>query len=107
MDARLPHTWSSATLYDAPVIAKRKNWFHNWLQSCPLPSAEDIIQFHLSAGDGDTHNSLRMNRDGKMLTVSITGMEIQRNKSVITYIDLQNNTRTLQALNFTKAPALQ
>ena len=102
-----PHTWSSVTLYDEAIIAKRKAWFYDWLQQHPQPSMEDIIQFHLSAGDGDTHNDLLMNRDGKMLTVSITGMEIGESKSVMHYIAVQDNTRTVHEFNFTKAAVIQ
>ena len=106
-DAGLPHTWSSVTLYDAGITATRKTWFDNWLQLFPAPSMEDILQFHLSAGDGDTKNDLRMNRDGKMLTVSVTAMEINDNNAIMQYIDLQDNTRSIHHFNFTKAAALQ
>jgi Transport and Golgi organisation 2 len=106
-NAHLPHTWSSVTLYDAAIIARRKTWFDKWLQLSPAPSMEAIIQYHLSAGDGDTQNDLRMNRDGKMLTVSVTAMEISYNKSIMQYIDLQDNTRSTHSFNFTKAAALQ
>ena len=106
-DAGLSHSWSSATLYDTGTINKRKSWFENWQQVCPNPSMEDIIQFHLHAGDGDTQNDLRMNRDGKLLTVSVTAMEIAEEKSTMQYIDLQDNTRSIHHSNFTKAAALQ
>jgi Transport and Golgi organisation 2 len=106
-DAGLPHTWSSATLYDDISINKRKKWFENWQQDCPNPSMEEIIQFHLHAGEGDIQNDLRMNRNGQLLTVSVTAMEIAADKSSMHYIDLQDNTRSTQHLNFTKAAALQ
>ena len=67
----------------------------------------EIIQFHLSAGDGDTNNDLCMNRDGKMLTVSITAMEISKDKSIMKYLDLQDNTDTTQDIIFTKVAAIQ
>ncbi len=65
---------------------------------------DDIIQFHLSGGDGDSHNDLRMNREGKMLTVSITSIEIFSTKSRMKYMDLQDNTTSLHELVFIKAP---
>jgi hypothetical protein len=102
-----PHTWSSVTLYNEAIIATRKTWFHNWQQRHPGPSMEDIIQFHLSAGEGDMHNDLCMNRNDKMLTVSVTSMEISEDKSIMQYIDLQENTRTVHEFNFTKAAAIQ
>ncbi len=106
-DAHLPHTWSSATLYDAAVVSKRKSWFENWQMACPNPAMEEIIQFHLHAGDGDSQNDLRMNRGDQLLTVSITAMEITDEKSTMQYIDLQENTRSIHHFNFTKAAALQ
>lgn len=104
MDAALPHTWSSVTLYDDAVIERRQSWFTNWLPEHEHPTMDDIIQFHLSAGDGDSGNDLRMNRNGQMLTVSITSIEITASKSLMKYIDLQDNTTSLQELVFTKAP---
>ncbi|MEO5595191.1 MAG: NRDE family protein [Chitinophagaceae bacterium] len=106
-DAGKPHTWSSVTLYGEEVIARRNEWFDKWLQLHPRPSMENIIQFHLSAGDGDKQNDLRMNRNDDMLTVSITAMEISESKSIMQYLDLQDNTRSVQEFNFTKAAAIQ
>jgi hypothetical protein len=37
-----------------------------------------------------------MNRDGKMLTVSITGIELKNNEGSMKYIDIINNTVSLQ-----------
>lgn len=106
-ETNLPHNWSSATLYDTDAISKRKTWFESWQKLCPNPAMEEIIQFHLQAGDGDAQNDLRMNRDGQMLTVSVTAIEIAADKSTMQYIDLQDNTRSIHHFNFTKAAALQ
>lgn len=103
LDAAVAHTWSSVTLYDEAVIAKRSAWFAHWLQQHPHPSIEDITRFHLFAGEGDTHNDLRMNRDGIMLTVSVTAMEITPRSGVMQYFDLQDNSSHVQELLFTKA----
>src|SRR5690606_29868760 len=62
-DNRVPHIWSSVTLYDDQVIAKREHWYRQWLQQIPEPGQEDIFHFHQFTGDGDGHNDLRMNRD--------------------------------------------
>ncbi|MEO5681485.1 MAG: NRDE family protein [Chitinophagaceae bacterium] len=101
------HTWSSVTLYDEAIITKRETWFRNWLQEHPEAPMQEIIQFHSSAGDGDMHNDLRMNRNGNMLTVSITAMEIAADKSVMQYLDLHDNARSTHEFNFTKAAAIQ
>ncbi|MEJ0104483.1 MAG: hypothetical protein WDO19_18800 [Bacteroidota bacterium] len=49
--------------------------------------------FHQFTGDGDNHNDLAMNRDGKVFTVSITGVEIADQKAMMTYLDLLNNKK--------------
>ena len=107
LSAGAAHTWSSATLYEAAIISKRKKWFEDWLRRHPHPSMEDLLQFHLSAGDGDLHNSLRMNRDGFMLTVSVTGIEITKDKSMMQYLDLASENRFSGELSFTKAAVIQ
>jgi Transport and Golgi organisation 2 len=106
-DASTPHSWSSVTLYDEAIISKRETWFRNWQQVHPVPSIDEVIQFHLSGGDGDPHNDLRMNRNGDLLTVSITAMEISEDKSIMKYLDLQANTGATAELIFTKAAAIQ
>ncbi|HMC86253.1 MAG TPA: NRDE family protein [Chitinophagaceae bacterium] len=105
-DASAPYTWSSVTLYDEAIMLKRQTWFHNWLRLHPSPSIDEVIQFHLSAGDGDLHNSLRMNRSNTLLTVSITAMEIHENKSIMKYLDLQDDSITVHELVFTKAAVI-
>lgn len=107
LPAGAAHTWSSVTLYQAATISKRKKWFEDWLQLHPHPSIEDLLQFHLSAGDGDLHNSLRMNRNGCMLTVSVTGIEITKDKSMMQYLDLSSESKFIAELPFTKAAVIQ
>ncbi|MEP6747569.1 MAG: NRDE family protein [Bacteroidota bacterium] len=101
------YTWSSVTLYDEAVLLKRKEWFQDWLQQHPGPCTDEIIEYHLTAGDGDVYNNIRMNRDGKMLTVSITAMETGENKTIMTYLDLLDNTTGTSEIIFTKAAAIQ
>ncbi len=79
------------TLYNNDIIAKRKKWFDEWIEENPGPSQEDIFHFHQFTGDGDSHNDLMMNREGKVFTVSITSIEIGLNTMNMKYIDLQND----------------
>ena len=88
LPANSPRIWSSATLYDEEVIARRKQWFNQWLSENKYVTAEHIRLFHEFGGDGDERNSLRMNRDGILSTVSITGIEIMHDRSVMHYKDL-------------------
>jgi hypothetical protein len=104
LNEKQPYIWSSATLYPDDVISKRKQWFSQWLALHPQPSQEDIFSFHQFAGDGDIYNDVLMNRDGNMLTVSITGIEINAGKGVMNYMDLQEGTSTSKELIFENSP---
>ena len=91
-DPSLPRIWSSSTLYDPSVTRKRESWFRDWIGRDPQPSVDDIIRFHRSAGDGDPHNDLLMDRDGQLCTVSITAITIHRDAGSMTYHDLRRGT---------------
>jgi len=106
LDKSKAHIWSSVTLYDKAIIQKRERWFREWLNTNLTPSMQDILQFHLFAGDGDDHNDLRMNRNGMMLTVSATGMEITNEKAIIHYLDLNNDKLYKQELHFSSSIAV-
>ena len=103
-DPSLPHIWSSVTLYTPEVIAKREGWFANWLNKNPLPSQDDILNFHQFTGDGDNYNDLQMNRDGETYTVSITSLNLERNKTLVRYLDLKNNQAATAELAIQKNP---
>jgi len=87
-DAGQPHIWSSAMLYDPEVIAKREEWFSEWLAANPRPDAADIRCFHEFGGEDDERTALRMNLDGILLTVSITGLELTPGKCLMHYKDM-------------------
>jgi len=72
LNAQKPLIRSSVTLYDDEVIQKKELLFNEWIMKDPHPSADNIIDFHSSAGFGDPHNDFVMNRDDKVRTVSIT-----------------------------------
>ena len=83
-----PQIWSSVTLYDPEVREKREQWFYEWLRQNNQPTAEDIRTFHEFGGEGDEAIDFRMNRNGILLTVSITGMEISNGKGTMHYKDM-------------------
>lgn len=91
LDSDTCHIWSSATLYGPAIVEKRNNWFKKWLEKNESPSQEDILHFHQFTGDGDSHNDLKMNRDGKVFTVSVTSVNISNDLLGMKYLDLQNN----------------
>ncbi len=95
-----PYIWSSATLYTPEIINKRKQWFDKWLQETSNPSATDVFSFHQFAGDGEKDNSILMNRNNEMLTVSITGIEINTDAATMQHFDLKENKHAIKSLRF-------
>ena len=97
------HIWSSATLYNEAIVNKREQWFAKWLNKNPNPAMQDILHFHQFAGEGDKQNDLRMNRNNNMLTVSVTGIELNDEKATMHYIDLKDNIEYRQQIEFTSS----
>lgn len=98
-DGSRPQIWSSVTLYDTATIRKREQWFAEWRQGGKNSSLASQMQFHDTAGEGDLHTAIRMNRAGVLYTVSITGIEITAGKAGMVYHDLLNNRLTRLELN--------
>jgi hypothetical protein len=96
LPATRPAIWSSSTLYDEEVILRRKQWFKQWLSQTKNITSEKIRLFHEMGGEGDERNDLRMNRDGKLSTISITGIELLATKAIMHYRDLKAG---LQSVN--------
>lgn len=101
----VPQIWSSVTLFDEVAIRKRESWFTEWLRANPDPVSEDIIQFHLSGGEGDDQNDFRMNRNNHVLTVSVTNIEIKKDTAKMKYFDLIDNRVYEYPMNFLPAYA--
>ena len=99
-DKNQTHIWSSATLYSNEIVQIRKQWFDEWLAKNNNSTADDILRFHLFGGDGDKHNDIRMNRDGKVFTVSVTNMEIDNSSATMRYLDMQDKTIHTQTISF-------
>ncbi|MEH6765268.1 MAG: NRDE family protein [Aequorivita antarctica] len=85
-----PKIWSSSPLYPENLRKKRVQWFSEFLFETVKSSEEEILQFHKTAGEGDSNSNLIMDR-GFIKTKSIT--QIVRNKVGIEmrYEDLQTN----------------
>lgn len=92
--------WSSATLYDELAAAKRKSWFKEWICRNPDPGREDIFHFHQFGGEGDSYNDLLMNREGKVCTVSITGLFVSAKTIRMDYHDLLANSCATEQIEF-------
>jgi transport and Golgi organization protein 2 len=103
-DPGVPHIWSSVTLYDPEAIQKREAWFDDWLQEHPSPDQAAILHFHQFTGDGDRHNDLLMNRDERMLTVSITSLRYAEERATMTYLDIPGRRSVTRELLMDRRP---
>jgi len=100
LDETKTHIWSSATLYSPAATSKRNYWFNKWLTETGSPTQEDIFNFHRLAGDGDSTNSVLMNRGGELLTVSITGIVLNNGKGTMHYFNVLNNKAAFNTMEF-------
>jgi hypothetical protein len=91
LNPQIPHIYSSATLYTKPVIAMREKWFADWLTQHTEYLVNEILIFHLFAGEGDTATQIRMSRAGIVQTVSITSIVVDGETHNMYYADLRNN----------------
>lgn len=92
-----PHIWSSSTLYDENVKQLRKDWFTNWQKTHDF-TRENILKFHKTAGVGDKHIDVLMNR-GVGGTVSITSVKKQNNSIGMVYEDILTKEKTELSLH--------
>lgn len=88
VDTNKPHIWSSATLYSSETIKEREQWFIDFLAEHRDYSAAGILDFHHFGGRGDQENSLLMNRQNKVRTVSITSIRKEEQTTYMTYKDV-------------------
>lgn len=100
LDNTQSYIWSSVTLYDATTTHKRRSWFDAWRLENTNPSMDEILNFHLFGGEGDTNNDFRMNRDNVLLTVSITAMQLFDDKGCMNYLDLKEGKTYTNELHF-------
>ena len=88
LDATQNHIWSSATLYDATIRAKRAHWFFDFMASKNNFEPNDLFHFHRYTEDQNQEHGLVINRGDVLKTVSITQTVIAQNKVEILYSDL-------------------
>ncbi len=102
LDNKEAHIWSSATLYDDEMTNKRKEWFNKWCLEHPAPTQEEAIDFHLTAGEGNTEVAVKMNRNNELFTVSISSILIGNDFNDFKYIDLFKNETSIERIYSSK-----
>jgi uncharacterized protein with NRDE domain len=96
LDETMPHIWSSTTLYDEDTIARRKEWFSDFLVGKEyLVAGEDFFRFHTNTKNEDKNNGLIINRANEMLTKNVTQANIYPNRFSIQHRDLITNQSTI------------
>ena len=95
LDTATAHIWSSATLYDETMASERRSWFNTWLAAHPMPSVDELNEFHLTGGiHADSAYAIRMQRESNMRTVSVTIVAITSASASMRYTDLLNEAQT-------------
>ena len=91
-----PHIWSSSLLYSEKIKKKRESWFSDFIFNNLRPTKTDVLEFHRTAGEGDSSSDVIMDR-GFVKTKSITQFT-KFDVSNMRYEDLQ--TQQITELNF-------
>jgi hypothetical protein len=94
LNPSIPHIWSSATLYDVAVIQEREKWFFHFLTKFPLPTASNMLHFHHFGGGQNEQNSLLMNRNNTLKTISITCIQHIGQNATILHENLLTGEKT-------------
>jgi Transport and Golgi organisation 2 len=89
LSSRHPYIWSSATLYSAETSRSREEWFRQWYAAVSGIGTESILGFHRTAGSGDAENGLIIDRQGKIVTRSITSIRLAASRASIRYVDIR------------------
>jgi hypothetical protein len=95
-----PHIWSSSTLYTPEMMEKRKQWFDQWRAQNRFPNSESVYRLHRFGGENDPGVDYVMNRKNEILTVSITALQLQGSKAVMTYHQLATSKTYRSQLHF-------
>jgi hypothetical protein len=96
LDKSVPHIWSSSTLYESEVVVKRKLWFHEFIcrkKNSPLDTS-DLMWFHTQTEKFNSENGVVINRNGKMLTKSVTQVAVESTRFQLTHLDLLKDFKT-------------
>ena len=87
-----PQLWSSVTLYPPEVRAWRKQIFEEWIIDRKEYDRDSIMAFHCLR-KGDSVNDFIMNRDDVVKTLSVTSIQLQKDKGSLLHLDLEGNLR--------------
>jgi len=92
LDMSQHHIWSSSTLYSPVVAAQRVEWFNHFVnENGEKKDPDSIFNFHLTEKMDDKENGLVINREGMMITKSITQSVFASGMLSLKHFDLMSN----------------
>lgn len=97
-----PHFWCSTTLYPPEMQTKREQVFREWLERSVHRLPSTVRRLHLTGSVGDPENDFVMNRSGRVRTVSITQVVVQKEIYRMRYFDLLGGHRDLRSMTLRK-----
>ncbi|MFN0036192.1 MAG: NRDE family protein [Saprospiraceae bacterium] len=106
-----PHFWCSSTLYPPEMQTRREQVFKNWLNhQSPIINHQStinnsLIKLHLTGSVGDPENDFVMQRAGKVQTVSLTQVVVDKKNARMCYLDLLGGNRSERRLTHSKRRA--
>jgi hypothetical protein len=105
LDARLPHIWSSSTLYAETAEAERSARFHTWMTAAPAIDAETVLAFFRSYAD--PQDGFIMNRAERVKTLSYSFLTLALGQSIhFRYHELQSDSVAELAVDLSNADHL-
>lgn len=89
LDSKVPHIFSSSTLYSPNAKKYREELFQNWIAMNPPITKLSLLKFFNSVNDSE--NGFIMNRNEKVKTLSYSFIELTNNAiAELNYYDLQS-----------------
>lgn len=82
------YIWSSATLYDETNRKKRKEWLLSEINQIDQKDSQTLIKCHLKQDSCDLANSLKMDRNGLVQTISHTQVFISEAHASVRHLNL-------------------
>ncbi len=86
LDTAESHIWSSSTLYTDDMKQLRRDWLSDFRSNNVL-NAENLLEFHKNAGEGNSYYDLQIKRD-TLQTRSITQIQLENDEIQMRYEDL-------------------
>ncbi len=100
-----PHLWASATLYEPPVLERRRESLFRWLERHRQPTPYGLRHLHLRNNPKDPESTFCRHGHDRIRTVSLTQVAFGPNTLCLYYRDLLREEQLLKkTLKYKKNP---